>query len=217
MRLVRKTAVLFVAAAATAMGGCATKGFVRQQASVVDTKLQATQAEVDKNQSQIQSHDQRIAQIDQSSREALQRANDANKLAEGKFTYTTVLADDSVVFGPNRAVLTDEAKMRLGDLATRLKNENRNVYLEIRGYADRRELRRNRRLGDQRAEAVRTFLNMQGVALNRMGAISYGDQQPVALAPSSPAAGASESTTSAPATAAPAAGSNRRAVILVLQ
>ena len=36
------------------------------------------------------------------------------------------------------------------------------------------------RLGEARAEAVRLFMNQQGVALNRMSTISYGDSSPVA-------------------------------------
>jgi peptidoglycan-associated lipoprotein len=36
------------------------------------------------------------------------------------------------------------------------------------------------KLGEQRAEAVRLFMNKQGVPLNRMSTISYGADQPVA-------------------------------------
>ena len=36
------------------------------------------------------------------------------------------------------------------------------------------------RLGEERAEAVRLFMNRQGVPLNRMSTISYGDEAPVA-------------------------------------
>jgi hypothetical protein len=38
----------------------------------------------------------------------------------------------------------------------------------------------NLRLGEQRAEAVRRFMNEQGVALNRMSTISYGQDDPAA-------------------------------------
>jgi outer membrane protein OmpA-like peptidoglycan-associated protein len=36
------------------------------------------------------------------------------------------------------------------------------------------------RLGEARAEAVRLYMNRQGVPLNRMSTISYGDGSPVA-------------------------------------
>jgi outer membrane protein OmpA-like peptidoglycan-associated protein len=239
MRSTRTAAILLAAVATTAMGGCATKGFVREQVGVVDTKLQGTQAQVDQNRSQIETHGQHLAQLDQASQEALQRADAAGKLAEGKFTYSTVLADDSIVFAPNRADLTDEAKIRLTELATKLKNDNRNVYLEIQGYTDRREFRRNRRLGDQRAETVRRFLNQQGIALNRMATISFGDRPaPTAIATSggvgaNASAGAvnpENATPDSAATATPTTGAayggattgatrsgpNRRVVIMVM-
>ena len=51
----------------------------------------------------------------------------------------------------------------------------------IQGYTDSTGTpEHNDQLGEQRAEAVRRFLNRQGVALNRMATISYGQEQPVA-------------------------------------
>jgi outer membrane protein OmpA-like peptidoglycan-associated protein len=38
----------------------------------------------------------------------------------------------------------------------------------------------NYRLGEERAEAVRRYLNKAGIALNRMSTISYGEDEPVA-------------------------------------
>ena len=35
------------------------------------------------------------------------------------------------------------------------------------------------RLGQERAEAVRLYLNQKGIALNRMSTISYGETEPV--------------------------------------
>jgi outer membrane protein OmpA-like peptidoglycan-associated protein len=35
-------------------------------------------------------------------------------------------------------------------------------------------------LGEERADAVRLFMNQHGVALNRMNTISYGEKDPVA-------------------------------------
>ncbi len=163
---------------AISLGGCATKDFVREEVGVVDTKLQATNAQVAAANGTIGQQGAQIAEIDKTSREALNRANAANTLAQGKFGYTMVLSDDSVKFAAGSAVLSAEAQTRLQTLADRLKTDNRNVYLEIQGHTDATE--RGARLGDARAEAVRRFLNQQGVALNRMGAISYGKADPVA-------------------------------------
>jgi outer membrane protein OmpA-like peptidoglycan-associated protein len=68
----------------------------------------------------------------------------------------------------------------LTEFAEKLKGENKGVYLEVQGHTDStggEEL--NYRLGDRRAEAVRRFLSKQGIALNRMSTISYGEAGPV--------------------------------------
>lgn len=150
--------VLVMAAVATS--GCATHRFVRDQVAVVDS---------------------RVTQVDGKAGEALSRANAAHKLAEGKFLYQVVLSDDSVKFPTDRHALSPEAEARLTELTERLKAENRNVYLEIQGFTDATGTPEyNEQLGAARAEAVRKFLSQQGIALNRMATISYGEDTPVA-------------------------------------
>jgi len=86
-----------------------------------------------------------------------------------------------VKFPTNVHKLSDEAQARLTELATRLKNDNKNVYLEIQGHTDSTgSPDYNEKLGEERAEAARLFLNKQGVALNRIATISYGQDAPVA-------------------------------------
>ena len=54
------------------------------------------------------------------------------------------------------------------------------MYLEIQGHTDATGSDAyNLKLGEARAEAVRRYLNKQGVALNRMSTISYGKSEPV--------------------------------------
>jgi outer membrane protein OmpA-like peptidoglycan-associated protein len=172
--MLKRTLTLTLAVGLIGLGGCATKGFVREQVGTVDTKVQSTQAEVDQ-------HGQHLTQLDQNTQDALDRANAAHKLAEGKFLYSLVLSDDSVKFPTDGSQLSPEAETRLSDLANKLKTDNRNVYLEIQGHTDSRGGKNlNMQLGEQRAEAVRLFMNKQGVALNRMSTISYGDTSPVA-------------------------------------
>jgi outer membrane protein OmpA-like peptidoglycan-associated protein len=146
--------------AAFAVSGCATKGFVRDKVAVVE---------------------EHTTRVEGTAGEALQRANDAHKLAEGKFLYQVVLSDDSVKFPTDEHALSPEAQQRLAELVQRLKGENRNVYLEIQGYTDSTGTPDyNEKLGEARAEAVRRYLSEQGVALNRMATISYGQDHPVA-------------------------------------
>ena len=152
------TGALLVMALATT--GCATKGFVRDQ---------------------VAQEDVHVTQVEGTARQALDRANAAHKLAEGKFLYQVVLSDDSVKFPTDVHALSPEAEQRLAELADRLKSENKNVYLEIQGHTDATGPHDyNEKLGEARAEAVRRFLNEQGVALNRMATISYGPDAPVA-------------------------------------
>jgi outer membrane protein OmpA-like peptidoglycan-associated protein len=160
-----------VAAAAVSLGGCATKDYVNQQVSAEDSKVQANQSQTD----------QHLGQLDQSTKDALERATAAGKLAEGKFLYSMVLSDDSVKFPVDSSKLSPEAQQRLSDFADKLKTDNRNVYLEIQGHTDAKGPDPlNEQLGEKRAEAVRLFMNQHGVPLNRMATISYGKGDPVA-------------------------------------
>lgn len=143
-----------------AASGCASHRFVRDNVAVVDT---------------------RVTGVEGLAGEALQRANAAHKLAEGKFLYEVVLADDSMKFPTDQHALSPEAEARLAELTQRLKAENRNVYLEIQGHTDAvGDEAYNEQLGQDRAEAVRRFLSRDGIALNRMATISYGEGEPVA-------------------------------------
>ncbi|MDP3854846.1 OmpA family protein [Phenylobacterium sp.] len=186
---IRKTNGVVIGAlllGALSLGGCATKKFVNEQVAVVDAK--------------VAGHETRIGELDRTSREALERATAAGKLAEGKFMYTMVLSDDAVKFPLDQATLSPEAEERIAALAERLKAENRNVYVEVQGHTDATGTNEyNDKLGADRAEAVRRALNKQGVALNRMSSISYGEEVPVA--PNNDRAGRS---------------ANRRVVLVVL-
>jgi outer membrane protein OmpA-like peptidoglycan-associated protein len=172
---------------AVSLSGCATKKFVDEQVAVVDTK--------------VTEQGTRIEGLDRTTREALERAQAAGKLAEGKFLYSMVLSDDSVKFRIDKYELSPEAQAALTQFAEKLKGENKNVYVEIQGHTDNTGATAyNQQLGEERAEEVRLFLNRQGIALNRIGTISYGEEAPVAS--NSNRAGRQQ---------------NRRVVLIVLQ
>jgi outer membrane protein OmpA-like peptidoglycan-associated protein len=159
--LVRTSALAGVLVAlGLSTSGCASHKFVRDQVAIAD---------------------EHTTRVEGTAGQALDRANAAHKLAEGKFLYEVVLSDDSVKFPTDKHALSPEAEQRLGELVQRLKSENKNVYLEIQGYTDSTgSPEYNDKLGEARAEAVRKYLNQQGIALNRMATISYGQEQPVA-------------------------------------
>lgn len=171
---------------ALGLQGCATKKFVQESIAPV--------------QGQVSAHETKIGELDRTSREALDRATAAGKLAEGKFVYAMVLSDDSLKFPISQATLSPEVTARLDAFVAKLKEENRNVYVEVQGHTDITGSKEgNYRLGEQRAESVRRYLNQQGVALNRIGTISYGPDAPVA--PNNNRAGRAQ---------------NRRVVLIVL-
>jgi peptidoglycan-associated lipoprotein len=160
--------------AAVGTTGCATRHYVRDQVAVVDTRV----SEVDQHVGAVDTH---VGQVEGTAKDALDRANAAHKLAEGKFLYEVTLSDDSVKFPVDAHQLSQEAQARLDELAQRLKTENKNVYLEIQGHTDATgSVAYNDKLGEERAEAVRRYLNEHGVPLNRMSTISYGKESPVA-------------------------------------
>lgn len=165
--------------------GCATKRFVGEEVSkssaASERRISEVQTQVEAAQSRVREHDSKLAELDKSTRDALERAEAAGKLAEGKFVYSLVLSDDAVKFPVNRHELSKDAQDKLMEFAERLKGENKNVYLEIQGHTDSSGApQMNLKLGEDRAEAVRRFLSKQGIALNRMSTISYGEEDPVA-------------------------------------
>ena len=165
----RRSVLLGVAliAASVATTGCATKKFVREQASIVGARVDTV--------------DTRVTSVEGTAKDALDRATAAGKLAEGKFLYSEVLSDDSMKFALNSADLSPEGQARLDAFIEKLKGDNKNVYVEVQGHTDASgDKAYNEHLGEERAEAVRRYLNQHGVALNRIGTISYGEESPVA-------------------------------------
>ena len=163
---------------------CASKTYVTEEvaksSSVTEKRINDVESQVEATQTRVKQHDSKLSELDNATRQALERAQQAGKLAEGKFVYSLVLSDDAVKFPVNKHLLSTEAEEQLNAFAERLKAENKNVYLEIQGHTDGTgpdDL--NIRLGEARAEAVRRYLNKQGVALNRMSTISYGKAEPV--------------------------------------
>lgn len=181
-------AVTVVLLSAVTGWGCATKKYVAAEVGEVNTRVDGVQSQVEDAQTKIKAHEGRISKNEQdtaaaskTAQEALDRAVAAGRLAEGKLLYETVLSDDKVKFGFDKAELSAEAKAALDAFAAQLKTENKNVYIEVQGHTDNvgGELY-NEKLGKQRAEAVEEYLAKQGIPLFRIESISYGESEPVA-------------------------------------
>jgi outer membrane protein OmpA-like peptidoglycan-associated protein len=173
--------------------GCASKGYVSQEVSrevaTVHARVDDVEGQVEANQQRLDVQGERIEAVSgvaesasQTAREALDRAVNAGKLAEGKLLFETALTDDKVKFGFDEDTLSPEGKAALDEVAGQLVAANESVYVEIQGHTDATGTDDyNLELGYERAQAVLRYLNMRhGVPLHRMSAISYGETAPVA-------------------------------------
>jgi peptidoglycan-associated lipoprotein len=83
-----------------------------------------------------------------------------------------------VFFDYDRAEIRGDMIATLQGNATWLKS-NPNVRFTIEGHCDERGSEEyNLGLGDRRANAVKEFLVSQGVAVNRINTVSYGEERP---------------------------------------
>lgn len=184
--------VALVAVVALGVSGCATKTYVQEQVAAAtkatDVKIGEVQKQVEANQMDITTlkqadaeQNERIARLSETAQEALQRAQEAGKLAQGKLLYEVTLTDEAVKFGFDRAELSADAKAALDAFAAKLKAENQNVFIEVQGHTDNIGSEQyNLKLGQTRADAALRYLNTQhGIPLHRMNAISYGEYKPI--------------------------------------
>jgi outer membrane protein OmpA-like peptidoglycan-associated protein len=192
MRKIFSPALVVVLVLGLSLTGCATKKWVDEQISdygkVTATKISEVQDSVEVNQKEISDLaakqaqlEKDVAELSETAKDALKRAEEAGVLAKGKFVYEVTLTDNDVKFGFDKANLSDEAKAELDSFAAKAKGMN-NAYVEVQGHTDNIGSESyNLKLGYQRAEAVMKYLNMeQGLPLFRMNVISYGEYKPVA-------------------------------------
>ena len=193
MRKTLVPAVVLVVVAGLALTGCATKKYVNEQVAAgdqvtaakigeVQTSVEASQKSISDLQAKDADLQKQIATLSDTAKDALKRAQEAGVLAKGDFVWETVLTDDKVTFGFNKAELTPEGKAALDAFAAKVKADNRNVYVEIQGHTDNVGSEKyNLKLGYQRAEAVKDYLQMQhGFPLHRVNVTSYGEFKPIA-------------------------------------
>jgi peptidoglycan-associated lipoprotein len=160
--------------------GCATKKQVRKEVDRIDTEMESIESSVEQNQVRLKEHDSQIADLSRETKEALERAQAAEKLAQGKLLYEITLTDEDVRFGFNQSELTDNARNTLESLITQLKADNRNVFIEVQGHTDSLGTEDyNMKLGQERSDAVRRYLSENGIPLHRISTISYGETRPL--------------------------------------
>ncbi len=193
MRKMVSPALVILLVAGLTLTGCATKKFVQEQIDasegVTNAKIGEVQTSVEGNQKSIGDLEKKsdalakkVDELSATAKDALKRANAANKLAKGKFLYEVTLTDNDVKFGFNKFALSDEAKAALDAFANKIKAENKGVYVEVQGHTDNIGSDKvNLELGYKRAAQAMRYLNMEhGFPLHRMNVISYGKGKPVA-------------------------------------
>ncbi|HXI31059.1 MAG TPA: OmpA family protein [Vicinamibacterales bacterium] len=195
--------------AVLAVGGttaCASKKFVRTSVGEVNEKVDSQGRTIEETQERVRRNEGRISEVDQRANAAAQSAQQANdaasaansnatkvgEAANAKFdvidktskrlVYEVVLSEDQGNFKFGKTVLPDEAKQKIDEMVAQLKQDPKNIYLEIEGHTDNvGDKMTNERIGLQRAEAVKRYLYEQyQVPLHKMNVISYGKDKPIA-------------------------------------
>ncbi len=190
-----KGGVMVVAGLALALvaSGCATKTYVQDQvgqaAKASDAKIGEVQKQVESSQMDISAlktsdteQNAKLSQLSDTARDALARAQEAGKLAKGKFLYEVTLTDENAKFAFDKSDLSADAKAALDGFAKKVVADNKNVYIELQGHTDSTgPAEYNQQLGEARAEAAMRYLAMEhNFPLHRMNTISYGSAKPIA-------------------------------------
>ncbi|HSP92507.1 MAG TPA: OmpA family protein [Vicinamibacterales bacterium] len=185
-----------------AVPACATKGYVNEQITGVNGKVESLSKTVEETQERTKANESKIGVVDQKVGAAQGAADAARKAATDadakagvadakagavdaasrKLIYSVTLSTDSADFATGKWELPDAAKARIDELVARVKADGQNVFFEIEGHTDAtgpKEL--NDKLGLQRAEAAMRYLRDQHqIPLHKVNVISYGPDKPVA-------------------------------------
>jgi peptidoglycan-associated lipoprotein len=102
--------------------------------------------------------------------------------ANRRLVYEVVVSEDQGNFKFGKTTLPDEAKMRIDEMVQQLKQDPKNVYIEIEGHTDNVGTKMiNDKIGLERAEAVQRYLYEQyQIPLHKMNVITYGENKPIA-------------------------------------
>ncbi len=194
---------------AVAIGGstaCATKKFVRTSVGEVNEKVDSQGRAIEETQERTRRNEGRISEVDQKAGAAAQSAAAAKDAAAAahnaamtvgseanakfdsidkaskRLVYEVVLSEDQGNFKFGKTVLPDEAKAKIDEMVAQMKQDPKNIYLEIEGHTDNvGDKATNERIGLARADAVKRYLYEQyQIPLHKMNVISYGKDKPVA-------------------------------------
>jgi outer membrane protein OmpA-like peptidoglycan-associated protein len=203
--------MMAVPIAVIAIGGsaCASKKFVRTSVGEVNEKVDSQGRTIEETQERVRKNEGRISEVDQRAQAAAQSASQANDAASAannaakaaakvgeeantkydtfdkqnrRLVYEVVLSEDQGNFKFGKTALPDEAKQKIDEMVAQLKQDPKNVFLEIEGHTDGvGDKAVNEKIGLARAEAVKRYLYEQyQIPLHKMNVISYGKDKPIA-------------------------------------
>jgi peptidoglycan-associated lipoprotein len=184
-------------------------GEVNDKVDSLGRSVEDTQERTRRNEGRIaevdqaaKNADQKAQNADQKAQNAAQAAQQANAAASDartaasavdskvdtmdktnrRLVYEVVLNEDQGNFKFGKTTLPDEAKMKIDEMVQQLKQDPKNVYIEIEGHTDNIGPKLiNDKIGLERAEAVQRYLYEQyQIPLHKMNVISYGENKPVA-------------------------------------
>jgi peptidoglycan-associated lipoprotein len=188
---------------------CATKKFVRTSVGEVNGKVDSLGRSVEETQERTRRNEGRISEVDQAAQAAAQSAQQARNeasqaagvanaagakadtvsakteamdAAARRLVYEVVLSEDQGNFKFGKTTLPPQAKERIDEMVAQLKQDPKNVYIEIEGHTDSVGAKSlNEKIGLARAEAVQRYLYEQyQIPLHKMNIISYGKDKPIA-------------------------------------
>jgi peptidoglycan-associated lipoprotein len=195
--------IVMLAAGSTA---CASKKFVRTSVGEVNDKVDSMGRSLEETQERTRKNEGRIGEVDQKAQQAQSSADQANSAAgqarqeataarseantkfdaidktNKRLVYEVVLSEDSGNFKFGKTLLPDEAKSKLDQMVAQLKQDPKNVFIEIEGHTDNvGDKIINEKIGLERATAVQRYLYEQyQIPLHKMSVISYGEEKPIA-------------------------------------
>src|ERR1044072_9582342 len=190
-----------------AIGGstaCATKKFVRTSVGEVNEKVDAQGRWLEETQERTRKNEGRTTEVDAKAAAADSKAQAANEAAAAahsaatavgteantkfdaidkaskRLVFEVVLSEDQGNFKFGKTVLPDDAKQKIDQMVAQLKQDPKNIYLEIEGHTDNvGDKMINEKIGMERAEAVKRYLYEQyQIPLQKKNRIKYGQKKP---------------------------------------
>jgi len=174
----------------------------------LNTKVDSLGRSIEETQERTRTNEGRIADVDQRASAATQTAQQASAAAQAantaavaaraaatdvnakvdtldkssrRLVYEAVLNSENGNFKFGEATLPDDVKAKLDGIVQQLKQDPKNVFIEIEGHTDNVGSKEaNKRVGLARAEATKRYLYEQyQIPLHKMSVISFADEKPI--------------------------------------